>query len=142
MGRFTDRVAIITGAGAPEGIGAAVARQLVAEGARVVLGATSQRIHDRAAELGDAAVGVIADLTAEGSAPDGPPAFPPAFPWAGTPTPAPSDAAEADARRLLESLSNPSGDAVVEAFREATAAPAPTQASKPGSKPPDLNDLG
>lgn len=74
-------------------------------------------------------------LTVEGPTPDGPPAFP----WAGTPTPAPSDAAEADARRLLESLSNPSGDAVVEAFREAAAAaPAPT----PGSKPPDLNDLG
>ena len=43
-------------------------RHLVAEGARVVLGATSDRVHDRAAELGDAAVGVIADLTAEGSA--------------------------------------------------------------------------
>ena len=41
MGRFTDRVAIITGAGAPDGINAAVARQLLAEGARVVLGATS-----------------------------------------------------------------------------------------------------
>ncbi|HRD12069.1 MAG TPA: SDR family NAD(P)-dependent oxidoreductase [Mycobacterium sp.] len=68
MGRFTDRVAVITGAGAPDGIGATVARHLVAEGARVVLGATSDRVHDRAAELGDAAVGVIADLTAEGSA--------------------------------------------------------------------------
>jgi 3-oxoacyl-[acyl-carrier protein] reductase len=34
----------------------------------VVLGATSDRIHDRAAELGDAAVGVIADLTVDGSA--------------------------------------------------------------------------
>ena len=68
VGRFTDRVAIVTGAGAPDGIGAAVARHLVAQGARVVLGATSDRIRDRAAELGDAAVGVIADLTAEGSA--------------------------------------------------------------------------
>ena len=49
MGRFENRVAIVTGAGAPEGIGFAVARQLVGEGARVVLGATSERIHDRAA---------------------------------------------------------------------------------------------
>ena len=36
--RFDGRVAIITGAGAPDGIGAAVARQFVDEGARVVLG--------------------------------------------------------------------------------------------------------
>jgi 3-oxoacyl-[acyl-carrier protein] reductase len=66
--RFRDRVAIVTGAGAPEGIGAAVARQLVAEGARVVLGATSDRVLDRVAELGDAATGVTADLTVDGSA--------------------------------------------------------------------------
>jgi 3-oxoacyl-[acyl-carrier protein] reductase len=66
--RFAGRVAIVTGAGAPDGIGAAVARELVAEGARVVLGATSQRVMEWAAELGDAAVGVIGDLTVEGSA--------------------------------------------------------------------------
>src|SRR4029077_5632066 len=68
MARFQDRVAIVTGAGAPGGIGAAVARALVAEGARVVLGATSERVHQRAAELGDSAVGVIADLTVDGAA--------------------------------------------------------------------------
>ncbi|MFL6087720.1 MAG: SDR family NAD(P)-dependent oxidoreductase [Mycobacterium sp.] len=68
MARFRDRVAIVTGAGAPGGIGAAVARALIAEGARVVLGATSERVHQRAAELGDAAVGVIADLTVDGAA--------------------------------------------------------------------------
>ena len=61
-------MAIVTGAGAADGIGAAVARQLVDSGARVVLGATSDRIHDRAAELGDAAVGVVGDLTVEGCA--------------------------------------------------------------------------
>ena len=68
MARFRDRVAIVTGAGAPGGIGMAVARALVEEGARVVLGATSERVHERAAELGDSAVGVVADLTVDGAA--------------------------------------------------------------------------
>lgn len=66
--RFADRVAIVTGAGAPDGIGAAVARHLVAEGARVVLGATSDRVRQRATELGPDAVAVLGDLTVEGSA--------------------------------------------------------------------------
>lgn len=34
----------------------------------MVLGATSDRVHDRASELGDAAVGLIADLTVDGAA--------------------------------------------------------------------------
>ena len=68
MNRFAGRVAIVTGAGATDGIGAAVARQLVDDGAMVVLGATSDRIHDRAAELGEAAIGVVSDLTTESGA--------------------------------------------------------------------------
>ncbi|MGV1088840.1 MAG: SDR family NAD(P)-dependent oxidoreductase [Mycobacterium sp.] len=68
MARFADRVAVVTGAGAPDGIGIAAARHLVREGARVVLGATSDRVLQRAAELGPAAVGVVADLTIEGGA--------------------------------------------------------------------------
>lgn len=66
--RFSDRVAIVTGAGAAGGIGAAIAREFVANGAKVVLGATSVRVHDRARELGEAAVGVVADLTVDGAA--------------------------------------------------------------------------
>lgn len=63
---LTHRAALITGAGSPDGIGVAVARQLAEQGARVVLTATSDRVHDRAAELtaaGFQAHALIADLT-------------------------------------------------------------------------------
>lgn len=80
-----ERVAVVSGAGAADGIGFAAAARLVRGGARVVVGATSERIRDRAAELeriaadahgephagSDArpwAVPVIADLTEEAGA--------------------------------------------------------------------------
>lgn len=57
------RVALVTGAGSLTGIGFATARLLRAMGAEVVLTATSERIHERAAEVGG--TGIIADLTDE-----------------------------------------------------------------------------
>jgi 3-oxoacyl-[acyl-carrier protein] reductase len=46
------RIALVTGAGSPQGIGFATARQLCALGASVAITSTTDRIHDRAAELG------------------------------------------------------------------------------------------
>ncbi len=65
------RTAVVTGAGSPTGIGMACARLLGGCGATVVLGATTDRVHERAAELhaeGHRAAGVAADLTTEDGA--------------------------------------------------------------------------
>ena len=62
------RTAVVTGAGAPDGIGFATARLLGGLGAAVAVTATSERVHERAAELardGVRSVGVVADLTRE-----------------------------------------------------------------------------
>ncbi len=53
--------ALVTGAGSADGIGFAAARTLVERGASVMLSSTTERIRDRAAELG--AEGFVADLT-------------------------------------------------------------------------------
>ena len=68
---LSGRVAVVTGAGSPTGIGMACARLLAACGAGVVVGATTDRAHSRATELTDAgfaAVGVVADLTTQAGA--------------------------------------------------------------------------
>jgi 3-oxoacyl-[acyl-carrier protein] reductase len=65
---LTGRTALVTGAGSPTGIGMACARLLAQCGARVVVAATTGRVHDRVAELtdaGHAAAGVVADLTTQ-----------------------------------------------------------------------------
>ena len=64
MGRFDGRVALVTGAGSPDGIGIAAARLFAREGARVAVTSTTDRIHARAKELAPAeSVGLVADLT-------------------------------------------------------------------------------
>jgi 3-oxoacyl-[acyl-carrier protein] reductase len=63
---LSGRVALVTGAGSPQGIGFAAARILAARGASVAVLATTGRVHERAAEIG--AVGAIADLTDSGAA--------------------------------------------------------------------------
>ena len=71
MGRFDGRVALVTGAGSPTGIGFATARLLAGEGARVAVAATTERIHERVADLaaeGAAATGHVGDLMVEGAA--------------------------------------------------------------------------
>lgn len=65
MFSLTGRSALVTGAGSPSGIGFACARALAALGAVVHVTSTTDRVHDRAAELGGAGVGFVADLTRE-----------------------------------------------------------------------------
>jgi 3-oxoacyl-[acyl-carrier protein] reductase len=57
------RVALVTGAGSPGGIGFACATALAQLGATVGVAATSERIHERASELGGASRGFVGDLT-------------------------------------------------------------------------------
>ena len=62
------RVAVVTGAGAADGIGFATASLLGRLGATVVLGATTDRVHDRVAglqQLGVTARAMVGDLTDE-----------------------------------------------------------------------------
>jgi 3-oxoacyl-[acyl-carrier protein] reductase len=59
---LTDRHAFVSGCGSPDGIGFATARLLGRLGARLSITSTTERIHERAAELGGA-FATVADLT-------------------------------------------------------------------------------
>jgi 3-oxoacyl-[acyl-carrier protein] reductase len=68
---LSGRVAMVTGAGSPDGIGFSTARLLAELGAAVMISATTARIHDRASELrraGFDAAGITGDLTDAGTA--------------------------------------------------------------------------
>jgi 3-oxoacyl-[acyl-carrier protein] reductase len=63
---LSGRVAVVTGAGSPDGIGFATARLLAELGAAVMLSATSARIEARVGDLrraGFDAAGIVGDLT-------------------------------------------------------------------------------
>jgi 3-oxoacyl-[acyl-carrier protein] reductase len=65
-GEAEGRIALVTGAGSRSGIGFATASIMAREGAAVAIASTTDRIHDRAAELvsaGADASGFVADLT-------------------------------------------------------------------------------
>jgi 3-oxoacyl-[acyl-carrier protein] reductase len=69
---LSGRVALVTGAGAPDGIGYATARLLAELGAAVLITATTARIQDRVSELRGAgfdAAGMAGDLTEADMAP-------------------------------------------------------------------------
>ncbi len=61
-------LAVVTGAGSPTGIGLAIARELGAAGHALLIASTTDRIHERAAELRAAGCnvrGIACDLTTE-----------------------------------------------------------------------------
>jgi 3-oxoacyl-[acyl-carrier protein] reductase len=61
---LAGKTALVTGCGNPTGIGFAIAKALIREGASVAIASTSDRIFERATELGgEHARGFVADLT-------------------------------------------------------------------------------
>jgi 3-oxoacyl-[acyl-carrier protein] reductase len=68
---FEGRIALVTGAGSPTGIGFAAARALGRDGTRVAIASTTERIQERVAELtaeGIEASGHVGDLMVPGAA--------------------------------------------------------------------------
>ena len=69
MNNLNNQVALVTGAGSPNGIGFATAKLIGEGGAEVIMVSTTDRIHTRAAELNELGLGTrgyIGDLTDPG----------------------------------------------------------------------------
>src|SRR5260221_8914442 len=70
MGQILEgQTAIVTGAGSADGIGFAIARRLLRDGAQIAITSTTERIHERARELdasGKNVVAAVEDLSAAG----------------------------------------------------------------------------
>ena len=63
MFSLASKRALVSGVGAPGGIGFAIANSLKQSGAEVFVTSTTERVHERAKELG--VIGIVADLTQE-----------------------------------------------------------------------------
>ena len=99
---LSGRVALVTGAGSPEGIGFATARLLAEMGAAVLITSTTDRILDRAAELraaGADAEAMTGDLTLPETA-DGITVNAVAPGWIGTASQTPAESAHGAATPL------------------------------------------
>jgi 3-oxoacyl-[acyl-carrier protein] reductase len=59
---IAGRVAVVTGAGSPQGIGFAIARLLAQQGAKIAITSTTARIHERAQELATEGADVFASV--------------------------------------------------------------------------------
>src|SRR5258708_13610557 len=57
---FSGKVALITGAGSPQGIGFATARLLAQQGSKIAITSTTERIQERARELATEGADVFA----------------------------------------------------------------------------------
>lgn len=59
---FSGRVALVTGAGSPQGIGFATAQLLAQQGADIAITSTTERIHGRARDLAESGASVFAGV--------------------------------------------------------------------------------
>ena len=65
MSGVKDRVALVTGAGSPDGIGFATARLLYSAGAKIAITSTTDRINERRNELSISMIIIFISITSK-----------------------------------------------------------------------------